>query len=142
MRKHLILIAAATLSACSLDYLPGVYRMDIHQGNIVTQTMVDQLKPGMTKRQVAFIMGTPLTRDTFHPDRWDYIYSNRPSGEERLQKTLTLLFDRDELVGMQGDFRPGESSAEGEKEVTVEIPKIVRDKTLWESISGLFGQGG
>jgi outer membrane protein assembly factor BamE len=142
MRKPLVLIAALTLPACSLAFLPGVYRMDIHQGNIVTQAMVDQLKPSMTKRQVTFIMGTPLMRDAFHPDRWDYIYSNQPGGEDRLKKTLTLLFDGDELAGMQGDFRPSEAAAETGKEVTVNIPKIVREKTLWESIAGLFGRGG
>jgi outer membrane protein assembly factor BamE len=141
MRKHLVLISALFLSACSLERLPGVYRLDIHQGNIVTQEMVDQLKPGLTKRQVAFIMGTPLLRDMFHSERWDYVYSNQPSGEDRLQKTLSLEFDGDELIGVQGDFRPGEAPAEVNKDVTVNIPKIEREKTLWESISGIFRSG-
>ena len=99
------------LAGCSVnklkDYLPGVYEIDIHQGNIVSQQMVDQLRPGMTKRQVAFIMGSPLVVDPFHDNRWDYVYSNEPGGKPRMQKRITLVFDNDELIGLQGDFRPG-----------------------------------
>jgi outer membrane protein assembly factor BamE len=136
MGSRLVLIAALSsvcLSAC-------VYRMDIHQGNIVSQEMVDQLKPGMNKRQVSYIMGTPLLQDAFQDERWDYVYSNEPYGEDRLQKRITLVFKRDELMGVQGDFRPGTlPSVEPSKDVTVSIPKIDREKTLWESITGLFG---
>ena len=77
MGKPLVLIACLAISACSdAIRIPFVYRIDIYQGNIFSQEMVDQLKPGMTKRQVAFIMGTPLVEDAFHSDRWDYVYSN------------------------------------------------------------------
>ncbi len=141
MRKHLVLIACLTTAAWSSGtHIPFVYRIDIHQGNIITQEMVDQLKPGMTKRQVAFIMGTPLLEDAFHDNRWDYVYSDEPGGGERLEKKFTALFDGDELVGVEGDFRPANMpSGEGKKEVTINIPKIQREKTLWESITGLFG---
>jgi len=138
MRKHLVLTAALFCSACSLERLPGVYRMDVHQGNIVSQEMVDQLRPGMTKRQAAFIMGTPLLRDAFHQERWDYVYSNEPGGGERLQKSLSLIFEDDELTAVQGDFRPAEAPGEPNKDIMVNIPAIKREKTLWQSISGLF----
>jgi outer membrane protein assembly factor BamE len=137
MRWRLVLIgiiASFGLSAC-------IYRVDVHQGNIVSQEMVDQLKPGMNKRQVSFIMGTALIQDPFHDDRWDYIYSNEPSNEPRMQKRITLVFKNDELAGMQGDFRPGTlPSIEPSKDITVSIPKINREKTLWESITGLFSR--
>ncbi len=85
---------------------PGVYRIDIQQGNIVTQKMVDQLSPGMTKRQVLFVMGTPLIQDTFAPNRWDYIYSLQPGGKKRKQKSISLFFEDERLTGFKGDFIP------------------------------------
>jgi outer membrane protein assembly factor BamE len=130
---------ALFLAGCSLDWLPG-YRLDIHQGNVVSQEMVDQLRPGMTKRQVAFIMGAPLLTDPFHDDRWDYVYSNQPGGEPRVEKNISLIFENDELVGLQGDFRPGNlPSIEMTRDTTVNIPKIEREKTLWQKITSLFG---
>ena len=95
------------LAGCSF---PGVYKIDIQQGNVVTQDMIDQLRPGMTRRQVRFIMGNPLITDTFHADRWDYLYSIQPGGGQRLQERVSLVFDgSDQLVGLAGDFMPGVS---------------------------------
>jgi outer membrane protein assembly factor BamE len=84
---------------------PGVYRINIPQGNIITQAMVDQLRPGLTKNQVIFILGTPLVRDTFHQDRWDYIYSFQPGGGERVQERLTVFFENNQLTHFTGDFQ-------------------------------------
>jgi outer membrane protein assembly factor BamE len=102
------------ISACgsvtSLDF-PGVYKIGIPQGNIITQEMVDQLRPGMTKRQVIFVMGTPLVRDPFHQDRWDYIYSFQPGGGERGQERLTVFFENELLVRFTGDFVPTEAAS-------------------------------
>ena len=83
---------------------PGVYRLDIPQGNLISQDQVDQLRPGLTKRQVNFIMGTPLIQDTFDQDRWDYIYSFQPGGGERVQENLTVFFENNELTHFTGDF--------------------------------------
>ncbi|WAJ38544.1 outer membrane protein assembly factor BamE [Pseudomonas sp. GOM7] len=95
------------LAGCSF---PGVYKIDIQQGNVVTQDMIDQLRPGMTRRQVRFIMGNPLITDTFHADRWDYLYSIQPGGGERQQERVSLAFDgNDQLIGLAGDFMPGVS---------------------------------
>ena len=140
MGKPLVLIACLAITACSNDVrIPLVYRIDIHQGNIFNQEMVDQLKPGMTKRQVAFVMGTPLLGDAFHSNRWDYVYANEPGGEDRVEKKFSAFFEKEELTGLEGDLRPGSSpSLEGKKEVSVSIPKIERAKTLWESITGIF----
>ncbi|WP_348758027.1 outer membrane protein assembly factor BamE [Candidatus Methylocalor cossyra] len=125
-----------------MNWLPFVYRLDINQGNVVSQEMVDQLRPGMTKRQVAFILGAPLLQDPFHDNRWDYLYSSQPGGEPRVEKRITLVFQNDELAGLSGDFRPGSlPSVETTKDTTVTIPKIERQKTLWQKISSLFGGG-
>ena len=108
----LIIGSALAISACSIPSLqfPGVYKVDIQQGNIITQEMIDQLLPGMTKRQVIFVMGTPLVRDPFHQDRWDYIYSYQPGGGVRGQEGLTMYFENDLLTHFTGDFKPTEES--------------------------------
>lgn len=108
--KAIVLVGIfASLVACnnitSLDF-PGVYKIGIPQGNIITQDMVDQLRPGMTKRQVIFVMGTPLVRDPFHQNRWDYIYSYQPGGGERGQERVSVFFEDDQLVRFTGDFTP------------------------------------
>lgn len=68
----IVMLAALALSAC-------VYRPDIKQGNFLTHDMLEQVKPGMTEAQVRFVLGPPMIRDPFHPDRWDYVYYNLPS---------------------------------------------------------------
>ena len=107
--QALTLLGAALLVSCnnvgSMDF-PGVYKIGIAQGNIITQDMVDQLRPGMSKRQVVFVMGTPLVRDPYHQDRWDYIYSFQPGGGVRGQERISVLFVDDELVSFTGDFVP------------------------------------
>ena len=77
---------------------PGVYKIDIEQGNVITEEMVEQLRPGMTKRQVRFIMGMPLIQDTFNQERWDYLHSISRRGGEREQQNLTLFFSEDERL--------------------------------------------
>lgn len=103
----LTFVGLTALAGCSF---PGVYKVDIQQGNVITQDMIDQLRPGMTRRQVRFIMGNPLITDTFHANRWDYLYSFQAGGSRRQQERVSLVFnDRDQLVGLAGDFRPGVS---------------------------------
>ena len=124
------LALAMTLSGCSklsmpempsfdftMPKLPSIYKFDIQQGNVITQEMVDKLKPGMTKSQVRFIMGTPLIADTFSQDRWDYFYSLNPadrSGEVR--ERVAIFFQDDVLVGLRGDFIPGGTPEENAAE--------------------------
>ena len=131
MQKSLLKITlvglCSTLIACnnigSMDF-PGVYKISIPQGNIITQEMVDQLRPGMSKRQVIFVMGTPLVRDPYHQDRWDYIYSFQPGGGERGQEKITVFFVDDQLVGFEGDFVPtaiAEATAEAASQSDEEV---------------------
>ena len=116
--KQILFLCATSLIACSnvgsMDF-PGVYKIGIAQGNIITQEMVDQLRPGMTKRQVIFVMGTPLVRDPYHQDRWDYIYNFQPGGGVRGQERVSVFFMDDELVSFTGDFVPTDSSVPTEE---------------------------
>ena len=103
----ILVVFSLLLSSCgsvTSFAFPGVYRLNIPQGNIITQEMVDQLRPGLTKRQVNFILGTPLVKDTFDQDRWDYLYSFQPGGGERVQERLTVFFENDQLTHFVGDF--------------------------------------
>ena len=94
------------LSGCSLSRFPGVYRINIEQGNILTQEMINQLEPGMTQRQVKFILGTPLVRDSLNQNRWDYRYSLRIGNETLKQSLVTIYFDGDNLSNVEGDLLP------------------------------------
>ncbi len=112
LRYSSFLLAAALLAACTS--LPDVsmpdvtsmitpYRIDIRQGNYVSQEMVAQLKPGMTRDQVRFLLGTPLIADMFHADRWDYIYRFQPGHGELQQRRLTVYFADNKLARVAGD---------------------------------------
>ncbi len=102
------------LAACKNFAFPGVHKIEIQQGNIVTQDMVDKLKPGMTKPQVRFVLGTPLVADSFHQNRWDYFYSidDRESSEKR--ERISVFFADDKLTHFSGDFLPSGGKVSGE----------------------------
>lgn len=115
MRSLFILLFIGTLSACSSLGFPGVYKIDVEQGNIVEQSMVDQLEPGMSRRQVRFILGTPLVEDPFNQNRWDYAYVMR-NGEKLIRKTqMRVYFDGDALSDVRGDYRPEWAGGEAAK---------------------------
>ncbi len=110
--------ASLLLTACSsieeigsksnswMERMPFVYRPDIQQGNMLKQGVIDMLQPGMSQTQVRYLMGTPLLIDPFHQQRWDYYYSMRKGNQERTQKRVTLYFDDNRLVRLEGDMRP------------------------------------
>lgn len=83
--------------------------MDIQQGNVVTSKMMLQLRPGMTRSQVRFIMGTPLIQDSFHSNRWDYFYQMRKDGRIIEQRRVILEFENEGLVRVRGDVIPAGS---------------------------------
>jgi len=114
--RVLLLAGVALLPACkSVDVpkVPGVtpYRMVIQQGNFISQEMVAQLKPGMTKEQVRFVLGTPLVTDIFHADRWDYVFFRELADGKREQRNLAVVFEKDKLVRVLGDLLPAEGAA-------------------------------
>ena len=96
--------ASLSLSGCA--HLPDVHKIDINQGNVITQAMVNQLKPGMDRTQVHYVMGSPMLESVFHANRWDYIYRQQPGGQPADQKRVVLYFDEDQLTRIEGDYRP------------------------------------
>ena len=139
MHKRLItiLIFATLLGGCSVARqvsesatenaakLSLMYRPTIQQGNVIDQDMVNKLKPGMTKRQVTYTLGTPALIDSFHQDRWDYVYSLKESTEDLVIKDLVLFFENDRLVAIEGDLRPmpvDEMAVVDKKETIVDVP--------------------
>jgi len=101
--KKLTLLVLLFITGCSS--IPSVlYKIDVQQGNIITQDMVDKLKPNMTKSQVRFVLGTALIGDVFHKDRWDYVYRLLQHGNLVEEYKLTVFFEDDKLVRTAGDF--------------------------------------
>ena len=106
VRGILILLVAVNAGCSSVPRIPGVtpHKIEIQQGNYVSQDMVSQLKPGMSREQVRFIMGTPLLTDIFHADRWDYIYWRQTSSGKRESRKLALYFESGRLARIDGDI--------------------------------------
>jgi len=125
MRYITIILLALMCAACS-SALPSLkpYRMDIQQGNVVTSKMMLQLRPGMTKSQVRFIMGTPLIQDSFHTNRWDYFYEMRKGGKIIERRRVILEFENDALKRVRGDVIPaGTGEPTSGPSETAEQPK-------------------
>src|SRR5690606_7061705 len=97
----LLLAAMLTLSGC-------VYRIDVQQGNLLDEVDVQAVRPGMTRNQVRFLLGTPVVDDPFHLDRWDYMYYLRPGkSREARQRWLIVWFDGDTVREIQKDVPVG-----------------------------------
>jgi len=101
IRILIYIIAILALNGCSTSWLSG-YRPPIQQGNEVKATQVKQLKTGMSKSQVRFILGSPLTPDPFKPDRWVYLYALTPTYGKQSVKHLTLYFHDGKLKRIVG----------------------------------------
>jgi outer membrane protein assembly factor BamE len=98
MRFKIILLSLLLASCSNFSVpLPSAYKMDIRQGNYVTQEMRDKLKLGMSRAQVKFVMGTPMISDVFHANRWDYVYRLEHARKLVEEQRLTLYFDGDTL---------------------------------------------
>ena len=97
-------IALAT-SSCSWQTL-GVYKLDINQGNYVTQDQVDRLKVGLSRQQVKTVLGTPLLADPFHANRWDYYYGFERQAKMLEQRRLIVYFVDDKVARWEGDEMP------------------------------------
>ena len=109
--RALAAIAALFLVSCGSARLPmpdiTPYRIEIQQGNFVSQEMVSQLKLGMSKDQVRFVLGTPLITDSFHADRWDYVFRRqRANSRELEQRKLAVFFEDGKLTRVEGDVTP------------------------------------
>ncbi|MDP1767159.1 MAG: outer membrane protein assembly factor BamE [Methylotenera sp.] len=114
--RYSVILLAVLCASCGTA-LPTIkpYKLDVQQGNVVTSAMLLQLRPGMTKSQVRFIMGTPLIQDSFHGNRWDYVYQMREKGKITEQRRVILDFEDELLKAVRGDVIPKASEQSGEK---------------------------
>ncbi|QEL64558.1 putative outer membrane lipoprotein [Oryzomicrobium terrae] len=111
MSRHLLsglcVLSVVALAACSPPKLITEYRIDVQQGNALTQDQVAQLRPGLSKDQVRYILGTALLADAFHADRWDYVYRlQKGSTREIESRRLTIFFQDGKLTRVAGDVVP------------------------------------
>lgn len=131
--RHVIILLALLGASCS-STLPSVkpYHLDIQQGNVVSAKMMMQLKPGMTKSQVRYVLGTPLLQDAFHQNRWDYVYQMAKGGQVIERRRIILDFENDGLKAVRGDIIP--SGAPGAEEAPIasvtDLKTVKSDKTL------------
>src|ERR1700724_2930051 len=107
------LLLASTLSllgsAC-------VYRINIQQGNFLDEAAVEQVKPGRTRSQVRYLLGTPMVADSFNKERWDYIYYLRKGRTRHVDsRRVTVYFDGEKVAKM--DKRPAGQAAAQNKSV-------------------------
>jgi outer membrane protein assembly factor BamE len=111
--RALAALAVSLIAGCATvdTYWPtlrslGVYKLDINQGNYLSQDMVDRLRVGQTKQQVRLLLGTPLLVSPFRPDRWDYVYEFMRQGRVLEHRTFTVYFVDDKLARWEGDEMP------------------------------------
>lgn len=148
--RYVFILMVILCTSCGTA-LPTVkpYKLDVQQGNVVTSKMLLQLRPGMTKSQVRFIMGTPLIQDSFHGNRWDYVYQLRENGKIKEQRRVILDFENELLKTVRGDVVPsGSEVAKSVDEVAntgtrvIQANKKSEEKSLisklkfWESDEG------
>ncbi len=106
-------IITLSLSACSTPYL--LYRVEVQQGNLISEREVPKLKKGMSMNEVRNILGEPVIVDTFNIERWNYIYTLRTNGKETKKHNLTLIFKNDQLVKILDDEAPLDQSTKADK---------------------------
>ena len=102
MRILLTLLACLALSGCGRL----IYKIDVQQGNFVTEDVIARVKTGMTKAEVRQILGTPLIADIFHANRWDYYFSAEKNGRAGDRTLLSVFFENDRVVSVKGEGRP------------------------------------
>ncbi len=120
----LIITTAALLNGCSYFKYPDLHKVTVQQGNIVNQEMVDQLRPGMTRSQVRYILGTPLIMDTFDQNRWDYYYSIKRPGRQEMRERITVYFEGNTLTHFSGDYIPSSLQSIEKEKAEVEAAAV------------------
>src|SRR5712664_3774223 len=105
VRALLLIFVPLLIASCGVPRIPGItpYKPEIQQGNYVSQEMISQIKPGMTREQVRFILGTPLLTDIFHADRWDYVYWREAENGKRETRRDELSTTDNKLERIKGD---------------------------------------
>ena len=121
MKYIYVAFMAFSVGGCSLSQLklpelkiPRVYKLSVQQGNVITQEMVDRLKPGMTRNQVEFVMGKPVLGDPFNDNQWVYIYTLEVPDYFNQVFKMVLAFEDDTLATISGDYIPQEADSESD----------------------------
>ena len=116
-------VLALSVGGCSLPQIkmpdlkiPRVYKLSVQQGNVITQEMIDRLKPGMTRNQVEYVMGRPVLQDPFDDDQWVYLYTMEVPDIFMQAFKMVLVFEDDTLVTITGDFIPTTSEERSQEE--------------------------
>ncbi len=142
-------LAASLVAGCSTidTYAPtlrsfGVYKLDVNQGNFLSQDMVDKLRVGQTKQQVRLILGTPLIASVFRDDRWDYTYEFLRQGRVIEHRNFSVYFADDKLARWEGDEMPP-SAADLNRQaaaLTSGEAKWLDQRPWWEKMLDVFRQ--
>ena len=127
------------------EYMPtlrtwGVYKLDINQGNYLSQDMIDKLRVGQTKPQVRQLLGTPLVVSPFRESRWDYVYEFTHQGKVVAHRNFTAYFVDDKLARWEGDEMPA-SMADLNREALARTSSEDRwgePRSWWDSILDIF----
>ncbi|WP_301100543.1 outer membrane protein assembly factor BamE [Propionivibrio sp.] len=109
---RLTFLVAAFCGCSSVPRIVSEYKIDVQQGNVLTQDMVSQLRPGLTKDQVRFILGTPVLMDMFHANRWEYVYrlQKGSTGAVEMRKFSVFFDASDKLVSVSGDVMAAQAA--------------------------------
>lgn len=141
------LIAIASCS--SVPRIVNEYRIDIQQGNVLTQEMVSQLRPGLSRDQVRFILGSPMLTDMFHADRWDYAYWLKKGNSDQVEsRRFSVFFDpAGKLTKVAGDVAPATNKEpiviSETRNREIELSELAGDATASPSLTtekGFFGR--
>ncbi len=122
-----LLLLAGCQSLQSSDSFLGVitpYKVEVVQGNVVTQEQAAAIKPGMSRAQVRDILGSPLLTDPFHKDRWDYVFTIRRQGAEPQHRKIVVLFEGETLKSIDTG---GDLPAEREFVASIDTFKTSRN---------------
>ncbi len=114
------------------------YKVEIVQGNVVTQEQVDRVRTGMSRPQVRDILGSPLLADVFHADRWDYVFTIRRQGTEPQRRNVVAIFDGERLKSLDtGGELPSELSFVASIDATkpdIKIPQLMLSEDQLKSL--------
>lgn len=117
LRLLALAIPALAATGCGLVYKPTV-----QQGNLLEKKDLNQLKPGMTKRQVAVLLGTPAVTSPFDHDRWDYVNTVAVNGHRKSYHAITLYFEYGTLARTEGQYYG--QSAKNEQQLLEQAKKF------------------
>jgi outer membrane protein assembly factor BamE len=126
----ILLLSTIILNGCI------IYHLDIPQGNEITQDQVEKLRPGLTKAQVQYLLGSSLLRDPFHANRWDYVYLASVKGQVKVEKKFTVFFEGDHLVRWEGEVLPLSERARLRAENEASVASPIAAKIPLSSVTG------